>query len=104
MVHVVDLALRFRQEFGSDAVVDIVCYRKHGHNEGDEPAFTQPLMYQKIQNRPSTRSIYQLQLEAAHDITLDESETLTNSLQDRLVEAFKMRQGNLFDRRRKTCL
>jgi 2-oxoglutarate dehydrogenase E1 component len=89
VVHVVDLALRFRQEFGSDAVVDIVCYRKHGHNEGDEPAFTQPLMYQKIQNRPSTRSIYQLQLEAAHDITLEESEKLTNSLQGRLVEAFQ---------------
>ncbi len=89
VVHVVDLALRFRQQFSSDAVVDIVCYRKHGHNEGDEPAFTQPLMYQKIQNRPSIRSIYQLQLEAAHDISLDESEKLTNSLQARLVDAFR---------------
>ena len=89
VVHVIDLALRYRQEFGADSVVDIVCYRKHGHNEGDEPAFTQPLMYQKIHNRPSTRSIYQLQLESAHDITLDESEKLTNSLQGRLVEAFQ---------------
>ncbi len=89
VVHVVDLALRFRQHFNSDAVVDIVCYRQHGHNEGDEPAFTQPLMYQKIQNRPSTRSIYQLQLEAARDISLDESEKLTNSLQARLIDAFR---------------
>jgi 2-oxoglutarate dehydrogenase E1 component len=89
VVHVVDLALRFRQEFHRDVVVDMVCYRKHGHNEGDEPAFTQPLMYQKIQNRPSTRAIYQLELEAAHDITLEESEDLTNSLQGRLLEAFK---------------
>ena len=89
VVHVVDLALRYRQEFGTDAVVDIVCYRKHGHNEGDEPAFTQPLMYQKIHNRPSTRSIYQLQLEADGDITLNESERLTNSLQSRLIEAFQ---------------
>ncbi len=88
VVHVVDLALRFRQEFKQDVVVDMVCYRKHGHNEGDEPAFTQPLMYQKIQNRPSTRAIYQLQLEASHDITLKESENLTNSLQERLLEAF----------------
>ncbi len=71
VVHVIDLALRFRQDFGRDVVVDIVCYRKHGHNEGDEPAFTQPLMYQKIRNRPSTRAIYQGQLEASHDITLD---------------------------------
>jgi len=89
VVHVVDLALRFRQEFGQDVVVDMVCYRKHGHNEGDEPAFTQPLMYQKIHNRPSTRAIYQLELEGAHDITLEESEKLTNSLQGRLLDAFK---------------
>ncbi len=89
VVHVVDLALRFRQEFNRDVVVDMVCYRKHGHNEGDEPAFTQPLMYQIIQNRPATRAIYQLELEAAHDITLEESEDLTNSLQERLLEAFK---------------
>ena len=89
VVHVIDLALKFRQEFKRDVVVDMVCYRKHGHNEGDEPAFTQPLMYQKIQNRPSTRAIYQLQLEATHDITLEESENLTNSLQERLLEAFQ---------------
>jgi len=88
VVHVVDLAMRFRQEFKQDVVVDMVCYRKHGHNEGDEPAFTQPLMYQKIQNRPSTRAVYQLQLEGSHDITLEESESLTNSLQERLLEAF----------------
>jgi 2-oxoglutarate dehydrogenase E1 component len=88
VVYVVDLALRFRQEFNRDVVIDMVCYRKHGHNEGDEPAFTQPLMYQKIHNRPSTRAIYQLQLEASHHITLAESEKLTNSLQQRLVKAF----------------
>ena len=89
VVHVVDLALRFRQKFGRDVVVDMVCYRKHGHNEGDEPAFTQPLMYQKIQNRPSTRAIYQLQLEGAHDITLEESTELRDAFQGRLVDAFK---------------
>ena len=89
VVHVVDLALRFRQKFGRDVVVDMVCYRKHGHNEGDEPAFTQPLMYQKIQNRPSTREVYQLQLEGAHDITLEESADLRDAFQGRLLEAFK---------------
>ena len=100
VVHVVDLALRFRQEFKQDVVVDMVCYRKHGHNEGDEPAFTQPLMYQKIQNRPSTRAIYQLQLEAAHDITLEESEDLTNSLQQRLLDAFtSVKEACLLDER-----
>jgi 2-oxoglutarate dehydrogenase E1 component len=100
VVHVVDLALRFRQEFKQDVVVDMVCYRKHGHNEGDEPAFTQPLMYQKIQNRPSTRAIYQLQLEASHDITLKESENITNSLQERLLEAFtSVKQACVLDER-----
>ncbi len=89
VVYIVDLALRFRQEFGRDVVVDMVCYRKHGHNEGDEPAFTQPLMYQKIHNRPSTRALYQLELEGAHDMTLEESEELTNSLQGRLLDAFE---------------
>ena len=88
VVHVVDLALRFRQAFGRDVVVDMVCYRRHGHNEGDEPAFTQPLMYQKIQNRPSTREVYQLRLEADHDITLKESTALRDEFQGRLLEAF----------------
>ena len=88
VVHVMDLALRYRHEFGRDVVVDLVCYRKHGHNEGDEPAFTQPLMYQKIHNRPSTRAIYQLKLEGAHDITLDDSTALTEAFQGRLLEAF----------------
>jgi 2-oxoglutarate dehydrogenase E1 component len=100
VVYVVDLALRFRQEFGQDVVVDMVCYRKHGHNEGDEPAFTQPLMYQKIHNRPSTRAIYQLELEGAHDITLEESEKLTNSLQGRLLDAFKdVKEACILDER-----
>ena len=100
VVHVIDLALRFRQEFNQDVVVDMVCYRKHGHNEGDEPAFTQPLMYQKIRNRPSTRAIYQLQLENTHDITLEESEALTNSLQERLLEAFtSVKEACILDER-----
>ncbi len=89
VVHAIDLALRFRQNFHRDVVVDIFCYRRHGHNEGDEPAFTQPLMYQKIRNRTSIRSMYQMELESTHDISLKESEDLTNSIQDRLIEAFE---------------
>jgi len=86
--YVVDLALRFRQKFHRDVVVDMLCYRKYGHNEGDEPAFTQPVMYQKIRNRPSVRRLYQLQLEGSQALTLDESTRLEEDFKNRLYDAF----------------
>ncbi len=58
VVYVAELALDFRETFGQDVVIDMVCYRRHGHNEGDEPAFTQPLMYGKIRDRPTVRALY----------------------------------------------
>jgi len=86
---VVDLALRFRQKFGQDVVIDMLCYRKHGHSEGDEPAFTQPLMYQKIKTHPPVREIYQNRLEQEHVLSLDESTRLSGEFTDRLYDAFK---------------
>jgi 2-oxoglutarate dehydrogenase E1 component len=59
VVHCTRLALAYRQRFHEDVVIDIVCYRRHGHNEGDEPSFTQPLLYEKIRNRPSARTLYE---------------------------------------------
>ncbi|MFZ8923304.1 MAG: 2-oxoglutarate dehydrogenase E1 component [Candidatus Puniceispirillaceae bacterium] len=58
VVHVARIATEFRQAFGTDVVIDIFCYRRFGHNEGDEPAFTQPLMYKAIAEHPSIRQIY----------------------------------------------
>ena len=57
-VHIIRLALAYRQTFARDVVVELICYRRHGHNEGDEPAFTQPLLYRQIVSRPSVNRIY----------------------------------------------
>ena len=61
-VHAMDIALRFRQEWGRDIVINMICYRRFGHNEGDEPSFTQPLMYDIIKKHPTLREIYGKQL------------------------------------------
>jgi 2-oxoglutarate dehydrogenase E1 component len=58
VVHCAKIATEYRQKFNRDVVIDMVCYRRFGHNEGDEPSFTQPIMYKKIKSHPSTLSIY----------------------------------------------
>ena len=75
VVYATNLALEYRQEFGEDVVVEVICYRRHGHNEGDEPFFTQPLMYGKIRKRPPLHEIYAERLVAAGIAreTIDES-------------------------------
>jgi 2-oxoglutarate dehydrogenase E1 component len=65
VVYAAKVATEFRQRFGKDVVVDMFCYRRFGHNEGDDPTFTQPLMYKKIKDLPSTREIYASRLVAA---------------------------------------
>jgi len=94
VVFVGELALDFRQQFGKDVVIDMVCYRRHGHNEGDEPAFTQPLMYEKIKNRISISELYTEQLVMAGDLTSDEAETIAETFADKLREVLEeVRRG-----------
>lgn len=62
VVHVARITTEFRQEFRRDVVIDMFCYRRHGHNEADEPAFTQPIMYRTIAEHPTTRQIYAAKL------------------------------------------
>jgi 2-oxoglutarate decarboxylase len=87
-VHVIDLALEFRREFAKDVVVDVVGYRRWGHNEADEPAYTQPIMYAKIHDRRSVRKLYTERLVNHGDLTLAEAEAALKDFQDRLEAAF----------------
>jgi 2-oxoglutarate dehydrogenase E1 component len=86
-VYVAELALDFRQTFNKDAVVDMFCYRRHGHNEGDEPSFTQPLMYAKIKDRPSVSEVYTEQLIIRGDLSVEETEGIDRDFHAMLQNA-----------------
>ncbi len=88
VVYVAKLALEFRQTFQMDVVIDMVCYRRHGHNEGDEPAFTQPLMYQEIRKRPGIREIYTDRLVKNGELTVQEAETLAETFKEKLEKIY----------------
>ena len=78
------LAFDFRQAFRKDVVIDLVCYRRHGHNEADEPAATQPLMYQNIRARKTTRELYADALEAAGVLKAGEAKAMVDAYRDKL--------------------
>jgi len=84
VVFVTRLAMEYRTRFHKDVVVDLVCYRRHGHNEADEPAATQPMMYSKIKQRPSTRQLYAERLESAGVITADDAADMASAYRDAL--------------------
>ncbi|MAM69189.1 MAG: 2-oxoglutarate dehydrogenase E1 component [Rhodospirillaceae bacterium] len=89
VIHVARIATEFRHEFRKDVVIDIWCYRRFGHNEGDEPAFTQPKMYQAIANHPTTRQIYANQLIAENVITEEGVEEIQSNARARLDTDFE---------------
>ncbi|MBB5083439.1 2-oxoglutarate dehydrogenase E1 component [Nonomuraea endophytica] len=88
VVRVGQLAYEYRQAFRKDVVIDLICYRRRGHNEGDNPAFTQPLMYDLIDAKRSTRKLYTEALIGRGDITVEEAESALRDYQAKLEQAF----------------
>ena len=86
-VRVAKLAFQFKQAFKKDVVIDMVCYRRFGHNEGDEPSYTQPQMYELIESRRSVRKLYTETLVKRGDITIDEAEKALEDFSARLQGA-----------------
>ena len=86
--YVADLALDYRQRYGRDVILEVICYRRHGHNEGDEPFFTQPLMYEKIKERPPAHEIYAARLQE-EGLPAEEMEAMADSFSQRLEEALE---------------
>jgi 2-oxoglutarate dehydrogenase E1 component len=88
VVRAAELAFRYRQEFHRDIVIDLVCYRRRGHNEGDDPSMTQPLMTNLVEAKRSVRRLYTEALVGRGDITEEEYEQAKRDFQDRLEVAF----------------
>ena len=87
-VRVAELAFEFRKEFHKDVVIDMVCYRRRGHNEGDDPSMTQPLMYNLIEAKRSVRKLYTESLIGRGDITVEDAEAALRDYQQQLERVF----------------
>ena len=89
MAQVVQLAMDFRSTFARDVVIDMYGYRRHGHNEGDEPSYTQPVLYRAIAKRPSVRDGYLAHLAKLGDITQPEADAIAVERREHLEQAAK---------------
>ena len=126
LVFIVKLAMEYRQKFHSDVFIDVLCYRKYGHNEGDEPRFTQPLLYKAIAAHPNPREIYVNQLISRGDIDIEFAKETEKNFKELLQEeldkakksgktkvtsflksqwtGFKMAESNAFDKSPNTSI
>jgi 2-oxoglutarate dehydrogenase E1 component len=86
VVQTLDIALRYRQEYSRDVFVDLLCYRKYGHNEGDEPKFTQPKLYKIIANHPNPREIYLKKLVDENVVSIEEGNQMEKEFDDMLQQ------------------
>jgi len=90
VVHCVWLALEYRMRFAEDVVIDLVCYRRHGHNEGDEPSFTQPTLYRKIRQRPTVRKLYAQELVDSGELSAEDALRIEEDLGEHLQQALQV--------------
>ncbi len=88
-LHITDLAMEYRRTFRRDIVIELICYRRHGHNEGDEPAFTQPKMYQQIATRPTVNRIYAAFLAEEAGISAEMLELVEQRVNEALESSFQ---------------
>ncbi|MGD8882025.1 MAG: 2-oxoglutarate dehydrogenase E1 component [Desulfobacterales bacterium] len=94
VLHVSRLAADYRLEYGKDVVIDLVCYRRYGHNEGDEPYFTQPRMYDRIRQRPALHQLYADQLISEGIVRQDEIDKMTAAINNQLEQAYASIHGS----------
>ncbi len=93
VVWAAQMAAEFRMEFGTDVVLDIVCYRRHGHNETDEPAFTQPIMYRAIKDMKTTRTLYAERLVAEGTLSAEDAQGMWDGFAERLEQSYQAAQA-----------
>jgi len=92
--HVARFAYEFRQRFKKDVVIDMICYRRHGHNEADDPSYTQPIMYRKIKAHPSVATIYSDRLVREKVVTQEDVDRIRKGINLRLSDAHARAQQN----------
>ena len=95
--HVARMAFAFRQQFKKDVVIDMVCYRRHGHNEGDDPAYTQPILYRKIKEHASVAVLYGSQLVRQKIVAQAELDAMRKQATDHLAQEFDASKGQMLE-------